>query len=199
MQLVEIKDQNMALRISCGELQQLLALQKAITTERDTEILRMRAAAAGCAELDDGWPRQQADCKDQPVPAFASAHAEERSSLPCQHAERPHQVLTSLQHSASSSTVPEAMQHECDAAFEDACSLDDGNQLAQDQEYAQSLLKSQQLPDGKVAQLRAALAASERHRERQAALHKQQLEALVSRMEPVRCALQLCWTHPNAC
>ena len=188
MQLGEAKDQNMALRISCGELQQLLALQKAVATERDTETLRMRAAAARHAELDDAWPCQQADCEDQPVAAFASAHAEARSSLPCQHSGHPHQDLTSLQHSASSSAVPEAMQHECDTIFENASPLDDGDQLSEDREYAQSLLRSQQLADGKVAQLRAALAASERHRERQAALHKQQMEAIVSRMEQVCCA-----------
>ena len=187
MQLAEITDQNMALRISCGELQQLLALQKAVTTERNTEILRMRAAGADRAELHDAWPGQQADCEDQPVAAFASAHAEARSSSPCQHAECPRQPLMAWP-SASSSTVPQAMQRECDAILEDTSPLDDAKQLA-DREYAHSLLKSQQLANGKIAQLRAALAASERHRERQAALHKQQLEALVSRMEQVPCAL----------
>ena len=189
MQLVEIKDQNMVLRISCGELQQLLALQKAITTERDTEILRMGAAAAGRAELDNAWPCQQADCEDQPVPPLASLHAEPQSQLACQRAERPRQPLMSWP-SASSSTVHQAMQRECDAAFEDASLLNGVEQPAEDQEYARALLNSQQLADGKIAQLRAALAASERHRERQAALHKQQLEALVSRMEQVCCALE---------
>ncbi len=186
MQLGEAKDQNMALRISCGELQQLLALQKAITAKRDTEILRMRA---GHAELDNAWPHHQADCADQPVPASASAHAEPQSQLQCQRAGCPRQPLMSWP-SASSSLVPQAMQLEYDAALEDISPLDDGDQLAEDRKCAQSVLKSQQLAEGKVAQLRAALAASERHRERQAALHKQQMEVLVSRMEQVRCALE---------
>ena len=184
VQLVEIEDQNMALRISCGELQQLLALQKAVATEHNTEVLRMHAATAGRAELDDVRPRQQADCEGLPVPSLASEHAEPRSPARCQRAERPHQYLMSSP-ATSSSTVPQAVQHERNAALEDACPLDDVEQLA-DQEHAQSLLKSRQLADGKIAQLRAALAASERHREREAALHKQQMEALVSRMEQVR-------------
>ena len=189
MQLVETKDQNMALRISCGELQQLLAQQKAIATERDTEMLRMRAAAAGRAELDDARPCQQAGTEDQPVPPLTSVHAELQSQLRYQRAECPRQPLMSWP-SASSSTVHQAMQRECDAAFEDASLLNGVEQPAEDREYARALLNSQQPADGQIAQLRAALAASERHRERQAALHKQQLEALVSRMEQVCCALE---------
>ena len=176
----------MALRISCGELQQLLAMQKAITTERDSEILHLRAVASDCAELDDAQPCQQAVYTGQPVTLLASALAELRSPPPCQHAERPHQPLMSLA-SSTSSTVPQAMQREGDAKPEDAGLLDNTDQLA-GQEHAQSLL-SQQLADCKVAQLRAALAASERHRERQAALHKQQVEALISSMQQVRYAM----------
>ena len=184
MQLAEMKDQNMALRISCGELQQLLALQKALTTERDTEILRMRAAVSGCAELDDLRLCQITDCGGEPVLSSTLAHAGPQRPPHCQHAGRPHQLLMSSA-SASSTSTAQAMQRGHRAALEDTSLLGVIEQLA-DQEHAQSLLESRQLADRKVAQLKAALAASERHREREAALHKQQMADRASRTEQVR-------------
>lgn len=124
----------MALRVTCGEQQQLLALQKAAAAERDCEIARLCSTTSARAE-----PPQQAVLSAQPVALPASVNG-------------PPSHQTTWHEQRNKAEASEAAEREASEKH--------------------------------ILRLRAALAASERQRERQAALHKLELEDRCSRMEP---------------
>lgn len=144
LQLAAAKDQNTSLRIACGELQQLLAMQKAAAAERDSEIVRLRAAMSVYKEPS-------------------------RSSAPGHLSQQTAQRMTLSLPSAEMSHSHGAVQHE----------------LVRGGKVRESVETDLADKDKQISRLRAALSASERHRERQAVQHKQELETLCSTLEQV--------------
>jgi hypothetical protein len=128
-QLATAKDQNAALRVACGELRQLLTMQKAVAADRFAA-----AASPSPAEPEILAPLQQTPRGAPPVTPDASLSA--AASNP----EKRHKAI-------QTEKGPGGREQ-----------LADRNK--------------------QITRLRAALAASERQRERQAAVHKQELEAL---------------------
>ena len=144
LQLAAAKDQNTSLRIACGELQQLLAMQKAAAAERDCEVVRLRTAMS--VHKEPAW-----------------------SSVPGHLSQQTAQRMTSSPLSAEISHSHEAVQNE---------PVKGGRVIGS----AEMDLSDK---DKQICRLRAALSASERHRDRQALQHKQELETLRSTLEQV--------------
>ena len=130
------KDQNAALRVACGELRQLLAMQK--------------AAAA-----------------DRFAVATSSAPAKPETSAPLQQTPRVAWPTSPDTPSSAAASMPKK-RHQ---AVQTEKGPGGREQLADRHKQ--------------IAHLRAALAASERQRERQAAAHKRELEALQASLAQV--------------
>lgn len=143
LQLAFAKDQNTALRIACGELRQILAMQKAAAANLECEAARQRAATSACAlPAGNPWPFQ---------------------------CDRTAQLMASSPGAAELGVWHEAVQ---DETVTKEAAKGDGEGNATETEK-------------RITGLRAALSASERQRERQAALYRQELKVLHSRLDQV--------------